>query len=251
MKYLMIVLSGLLLLILNFCGSRTSVSEKPLILVITGGHAFDTTQFSGMLFSFSDMKVDTIYQPRANAFFETDEIHRYDVFVFYDMWQDITNQQEASILELLQEGKGMVFLHHSLASYQGWDEFIKIIGGRYYLNDYMQDTSRLSDYEHDLDLQVKVLDSTHPVTFGMQDFEIHDEGYSNIEILPSTHLLLEVDHPSCSKYIAWTNEYKKSRIVYIMLGHDKHAYQNESFRTLVKNAVKWTSVGIPDGQSDQ
>lgn len=32
-----------------------------------------------------------------------------------------------------QEGKGLVALHHCLASFQDWDEYPKIIGGRYHL----------------------------------------------------------------------------------------------------------------------
>jgi len=246
MKYLIIVLSGLSFLILNFCTRQPRISEKPLTLVITGGHEFDTIDFFNMFFALDGISVDTISQPGANAFLETDEIGKYDVLVFYDMWQDITEPQRIGFLKLLKEGKGIVFLHHSLVSYQEWKEFINIIGGRYHLENFMKDSSRLSGYEHDLDLQVKVLDKTHPVTFNMQDFQIHDEGYFNIEMLPSAYPLLEVNHPSCAKYVAWANEYEKSRILYILLGHDKHAYQNESFRSLVENAVKWTSLKISE-----
>lgn len=240
MKYLIIVLSGLSFLILNFCASQTRISEKTMALVISGGHAFDTAQFFDMFFDFESINLDTISQPWANTLLETNEIKKYDVLIFYDMWQDITEPQKICFLELLKEGKGMVFLHHSLVSYQEWDEFINIIGGRYHLENYMKDSSRLSGYEHDLDLQVKVMDKAHPVSFNMQDFRIHDEGYFNIEMIPSAYPLLEVNHPSCAKYVAWANECEKSRIVYILLGHDKHAYQNDSFRSLVENAVKWT-----------
>jgi type 1 glutamine amidotransferase len=216
------------------------ISEKPLALVITGGHAFDTNDFYDMFSAFEGMMTDTISQPRANALLETDEIRKYDVLIFYDMWQDITESQKTGFLDLLKEGKGMVFLHHALVSYQEWDEFKNITGGRYHLENNMKDSSGQSGYQHDLDLRVKVLDPDHPVTKNMQDFQIHDEGYFNIEIIPSATPLLEVNHTSCAKYVAWTIEYENSRNVYILLGHDKHAYQNESFRSLVENAVKWT-----------
>lgn len=241
-KYLISLLFNLIFLFMVFCTSQKKILEKPVILVITGGHAFDTTQFFDMFFAFEDLNVDTASQPRANALLDKNEINNYDVLVFYDMWQDITEQQKNGLLELLEEGKGMVFLHHSLVSYQEWDEFINIIGGRYYLRNNMMDTSKISDYEHNLDLYVRVVDTAHPVTKNMQDFQIHDEGYFNIEMIPSVHPLLEVDHPSCTRFVAWTNEYKNSRIVYILLGHDKYAYQNESFKSLVENAVKWVDA---------
>jgi len=236
----------LMIIILFCCTSKHKISDKPHILLITGGHSFDTIQFFEMFYDFEDMDVDTISQPQANALLETDELKKYDVLVFYDMWQDITDQQKTGLLGLLKEGKGMVFLHHSLVSYQGWDEFIYIIGGRYNLENDRMDTSKISGFEHDLDIKARIINKTHPITSNMPDFTIHDEGYYNIEIIPAVHPLLEVNHPSCAKCVAWTNKYENSRIVYILLGHDRHAYQNESFRLLVENAVKWSNLKIPD-----
>ena len=242
LKLFIVLLSLLSILILNVCSVQTKFPEKTSALVVVGGHEFDTIDFYGMFFSFKDMQVDTISQPHANALLETDVIQKYDVLVFYDMWQDITDQQKTGLIELMKEGKGMVFLHHSLASYQGWDEFINIVGGRYHLEHGMKDTSELSGFKHDLDFEVKILDNTHPVTCNMSNFKIHDEGYYNIEIIPVVYPLLEVDHPSCAKFVSWASKYENSRIVYILLGHDKHAYQNESFKLLVENAVKWTAA---------
>jgi type 1 glutamine amidotransferase len=61
-------------------------------------------------------------------------------------------------------------------------------------------------------------------------------------MIPSVYPFLEVDHLFCTRFVAWTNEYKNSRIVYILLGHDKYACPNEFFRSLVENAVRWVGV---------
>lgn len=96
-----------------------------------------------------------------------------------------------------------------------------------------------SDYAHDLDLSVHVLDPAHLVTLGMTDFEIHDEGYSNLELIPGITPLLSTLHPECNEIIAWTNQYSNSKIVYLIFGHDNKAYEDEDFGRLITNALVW------------
>ena len=134
----------------------------------------------------------------------------------------------------------MVFMHHSLASHPEWPEYVQLIGGKYNLPNHTADTSLRSDYKHDIVLQVRVVDKSHPVTEGLQDFEILDEGYSNTLQLPGVHYLLETSHPDCDRYIAWTHSVRNSEVVYLMGGHDKHAYENPSFRKLLLNAINYT-----------
>jgi type 1 glutamine amidotransferase len=220
---------------------NSSCSHNLNVLLITGGHSFDSTEFFQLFESFEGISVDTVSQPNANALLEEINSFKYDVIVFYDMWQDITESQKEAYMRLMETGTGMIFLHHSLVSYQHWDEFEKMVGGRYWLEENAKDLMDISGYEHDLKLHVTVLNQEHPVTKDIRDFQILDEGYSNIEVLPSVIPLLETNHPSCAKYIAWANEYKQSRIVYMMLGHDKNAYKNEAFRMLIRNAIQWTS----------
>jgi type 1 glutamine amidotransferase len=216
-------------------------SDKPDVLLITGGHDFDKAEFFSLFLSNNRISVDTVTQPLGNLVIENNNSEDWDAIVFYDMWQNITETQKEAYLRLLENGTGMIFLHHSLVSYQDWDEFKCIRGGKYLEKGYVSDSTELSGYQHDLDLKVTVIDPEHPVTNGIKDFKIHDEGYYNIEILPEVTPLLQTSHPSCAKYIAWTKEYRNSRIVYIMLGHDRQAYNNPSFRQLLNNSIKWVS----------
>ena len=210
------------------------------ILLFTGGHSFDKDAFFGMFFSLDNLSRDTLTQPFANQSLLSDSIDRYDVIVFYDMWQDISSGEKEAFLRLTEKGTGLLFLHHSLASYQEWDIFESIRGGKYYERGYDYAKEKLSGYRHDILMNVRITDPSHPVTLGMQDFEIHDEGYSNIGLFPGITPLLTTDHPDCSDTIAWTNYYNNSRIVYLLLGHDDNAYGNESFQELVLNAIEWT-----------
>ncbi|MCK5464654.1 MAG: ThuA domain-containing protein, partial [Bacteroidales bacterium] len=87
---------------------------------------------------------------------------------------------------------------------------------------------------------VRVIDKSHPVTAGLEDFEILDEGYSNTTQLPGMQNLLETSHPDCDRYIGWTHSVNNSKVVYLMGGHDKHAFEHPFFRKLVSNAINYT-----------
>lgn len=102
--------------------------------------------------------------------------------------------------------------------------------------------SLFSTYKHDIDIQVSVTNGAHPVSSGMKDFVIHDEGYGNIVVSEDVEVLLSTTHPECSGALAWVNTYNQSKIVYIMLGHDKQAYNNKDFRAVLVNAINYTAA---------
>jgi len=118
-------------------------------------------------------------------------------------------------------------------------EFANIIGGKYHSPKSYVDSSRYSNYKHDIEMNIKVLRSDHPVTRGMKDFTILDEGYGNIEVKSDVMVILTTDHPAASEKIGWTTTYKNSKIVYLMLGHDRHAFENENYRKLIANSIDY------------
>lgn len=218
-------------------------SGKPIqILLVTGGNKRSPESFLDIFYSMKNIRVDTLSQPRANEALLSDSIHKYDALVFYDMTQPITELQKEKFIGLTKKGTGLVFLHHSLVSYQEWPEFKHIVGGKYYDKKHDYPAELLSNFKHDLTLHVKVINPWHPVIRGIDDFTILDEGYSNIEVIPGITPLLSTDHPDCTGIIAWANEYNNSRIVYLLPGHDDHAYTNVNYRALIYNAIQWTTA---------
>ena len=209
------------------------------LLVVTGGHAYDTAEFIQMFEAMEGINASYALKPDAWKMLEADET--FDVIAFYDMWMEpISDAEKEIFLGEFEKGTGIVFLHHSLASHPEWPEYDQLIGGRFMHPKYIADSSLWSDFEHDIVLNVKVLDRSHPVTEDMEDFEILDEGYSNTKRLPGVQLLLETSHADCDPYIGWTHPVKNSKVVYLMGGHDKHAYENPSFTKLVSNAINYT-----------
>ena len=207
-----------LLLVLISCKQQQTARVHK-VLVITGGHDFDPS-FYEIFDSYENVQYDTISQPHFNKRLGDGIADQYDALVFYDMWQDISDAEKKAYIELLEKGQGMVFLHHSLVSYQHWDEFEKIIGGKYVEKDLYDDPDiQGSTYAEDINLEIKVVDKNHPVTKNIADFSIYDEGYQHIQMNSGIHPLLSTSHPDCASTVAWTNSYGDSKIVYILLGH--------------------------------
>jgi type 1 glutamine amidotransferase len=224
----------LLFITFSVAGCHRSVR----VLLITGGHSFDTLEFFELFRSLDGIEFEAVYQPEALDLLQ-DKSQSYDVLVFYDFVVDMPKQDSSIFNELTRKGKSMLFLHHALCTFQDWAGYMEMVGGRYVMPGYQEDSTLLSDYRHDIEMHVTVADPTHPVTLDMEDFTIHDEGYSNIKVLPGVIPLLMTDHPDASPLIGWVNTKDHSRVVYLMLGHDKQAYQNPSYHQLISQSIHW------------
>lgn len=212
-------------------------------LVVTGGHGFQREPFFAMFDSFADIEWREVQHPQANDMYAPEQRDSYDVIVLYDMVQGITEKQRAQLLETLKRGKPLVVLHHALASYQEWPEYARVIGGRYMLSEQEWDgkTWARSTFRHGVVLKVHIADPKHPITKGLDDFEIHDEVYGGYWVSPEVHELLTVDHPESAKVVGWTKTYGKARVAVLQGGHDRLAYEDENYRTLVQRAILWAA----------
>src|ERR1041384_5397666 len=106
-----------------------SKPDKLRVLLVHGGHDFETNQFFQVFRDNPEITFTPVQHPKAQAWFKPDRAREYDVLVFYDMWQDISEEAKTDLVSLIKGGKPLVALHHSLGSYQKWDEDANIIGG--------------------------------------------------------------------------------------------------------------------------
>jgi type 1 glutamine amidotransferase len=207
-------------------------------MLVTGGHAFDTIPFFDMFDSYNDIQYEHFQQPKANQRISSGKTDDYDVLVFYDMWKDIGEFEKSGYLRLTSQGKPMLFLHHSIASYQDWPEFEKIIGGKYVEKAKGVPPEEQSNYEHDVWVYSKVENITS-VTKGFNELRFFDEIYGNVRVSDDVLPLLKTRHPKSMEIIAWENRYNNSKIIYIQPGHDYRTYGDDSYRKLVSQAIHY------------
>lgn len=243
MKHAVTILLPALLLMNLTALSIAHADERIRVLVITGGHSFETNQFLQMFKDDPGLDVDTASHPDAHARLRPDAARPYDVVLLYDMWQEISEEAKTDLIDRLKAGMGLVALHHSLVSYQQWPEYARIVGGRFYTEKTLVEGVEKppSVWKHAVEFSVHIADPDHPVTRGLEDFVIHDETYGLFDALPDVHPLLTTDEATSGRIIGWAKTYEASRIVYLQLGHDHHAYENPSYRQLLNQAIRWTA----------
>lgn len=217
-------------------------SKAPEMLVVTGGHAYDTAEFFEIFQSLEGLGFDSVSHPAALDLLSSPSVGKYDLILFYDYMPDLPLADSIIFQDLAQMGMPMIFMHHALCTFQRWGGYASMVGGKYVMPGFHPDASRHSGYAHDLDLEIHVLDPEHPVTRGIGEFLIHDEGYYNIQVEPGVHPLLGTQHPYCASQVAWENQWNNSTCLYLMFGHDKQAYANEHLTLLLENSIHYLSM---------
>lgn len=230
-------------LLAAYTAPAAETTGKIRVLVITGGHPFENEPFFQVFKDNPDITYQAVEHPNAHALLKADAAKQYDVLVFYDMHQEISDEAKADFVARLKEGKGLVVLHHAIASYQDWPEYSKIIGAHYYLQPTVVDgvQKARSAYKHGVHFTIHVADPKHPITRGLKDYETMDETYRLFDVAKECHPLLTTEEPESNQVIAWTKTYEGARVVYIQSGHDHTSYENPGFRQVLRQAIRWAA----------
>jgi hypothetical protein len=237
----------LFLILIELSNSFSSSKSKLIrILVITGGHDYNVEQFNKMLGSLGkNIQYQIAELPGAYDKFLPENRDKYDVLVFYHMWQEITEEQAHTLEDCISKGKPLVVLHHSICAFDDWPEYTNIIGGKYFHKPTIINGVEYpaSSYIHDLHFNIKIVDPKNPVTKGLSDFTIFDETYKGFYVSKDVTPLLTTNEPSSTPVIGWTKTYGKARVVTIQSGHDVPTFESQNFRKLLKQAIEWVYQG--------
>tara|TARA_Y100000741_G_scaffold345808_1_gene311609 strand:- start:81 stop:920 length:840 start_codon:yes stop_codon:yes gene_type:complete len=248
------------------------------ILVLTRGHPFERDPFFEMIDS-TGYAWSHIEHPAAQKFITSDSLQNYKAIVFYDMpginldtappkatFFEPNDEFKMSFINHLKKGIGCVFVHHAIAGWPAWEEYGNIIGGRFLYQEEMVRGAKKPDSGYRHDVKYKVMkDGIHPITNGVEDFQITDELYlaeifeddinpilrSNYEFTDknfySAARALEGEmfsnrdwsHEKGSNIVGWTKKYENSSIAYLQFGDGPSSYKNENFRKLIKQSISW------------
>jgi uncharacterized protein len=213
--------------------------------VLTGGHSYDKKAFPALFKGHENIEFTFEEQKDHSELFEDISDWQYDVIVVYAMTQQISEKRRKNLLALMDRGVGVVILHHTIAAFDGWDEFRKIVGSKYLQAAVELDGAKRakSSFQHDVDMKITVADREHPVTAGVKDFTVHDETYKDCFFEADNHVLLTTDHPTSDKVIGWTRTYRKARVCTVQMGHGPSIFADENYRRLVAQATRWVGKG--------
>jgi type 1 glutamine amidotransferase len=227
-----------LLLILLAGGILSSQNEPQRhVCLITGGHPHDLAFYS--IFQNQGWRVTVNGHPSA---FRGTSLKSCDALVLYDMADTDEPERRQQLKDFVESGRGVVILHHALVSNQDWPWWSEqVVGGLYRLKP--SGESPASTYKYGVSLPIQNVGPRHPVTAGVDHFEIVDEAYNHVWHAPGITVLLETKSPENQKPIAWLSPTAKFRVVYLQLGHGPEVHVHPIYQRLVRNAVHWALLG--------
>lgn len=257
-------------------------SEGLRVLAVTGGHRIDVEAFTSMLATVCGERgwvFAHAVQPSAQAWLSTRHAGSFDAILCHDLPGLALARGTApaavgpdppvaaDLVGLLESGQGMVFLHHALAGFPGWDGWADVLGGRYH---YAPATLRGVPVPDDgyryASYTARVLATDHPVCAGIADFELDDELYCCPVFTDEVVPLLATDadpssdlfrptlrevlgtgedeswvHAPASDLIAWAKVAGRSPIAYLQPGDGPATFAHPAFQRLIANALEWVA----------
>lgn len=258
------------------------MDARPNILVVTKGHPFEAEPFFAV-FDKLDVSWTHVEHPEAQQVLTPSGTESYDAVVMYDM-PGITftggnppavfhrpgEEAQRDYLDMLEAGRGLLFLHHAVASWPAWPTFAEIVGGRFHYQPGTLGATSWPDsgYVFDVEHTVEILEPDHPVCAGLPaQFDIVDELYLfpvlDEQVVPlmrsrfgfTDHNFYSADlairgtrnarqgwnHPPGSDLVAWAKHAGNSPICYVQFGDGPATYADHNYRTVLKNAVEWVA----------
>jgi hypothetical protein len=243
------------------------------VLFVSKGHDFDR---DGLMTFFDQLGRDITWthveQPAAQVFYDQKNAAGFDVLAFYDapgraprtvdgktVFDDATPEAKVAFAQMLMAGKGLVFLHHSIAAWtHTWPEYQEVVGGACDWSneiDYRkQHYPRSGAFGHTKQ-HVTIVEPASPIVAGLGDgYDIVDEAYACPYADDKTiHPLLRTDFVpqdparnlgpkgKYSNLVGWYKSAENSPVVWIEHGHDTSAWANPAFQTLVVNSIRWAA----------
>jgi uncharacterized protein len=255
------------------------------VLVAAKGHPYLRDPLMAIFDTLPGIACTLVEQPAVQRLMSPDGMKGFDALVLYDMpglnfnaperpgYVEPDPEFKAGLLALLDQGKGVVALHHAIAGWPAWPEYAELLGGRFlYRSGPLRAATRPdSGYRHDVDHEVTVLDPAHPVMAGLPErFRLTDELYLSEVFEDLVHPLLASDaaftrdgfysaalavngkmysnegwsHPDGSNLVGWVKRARNSPLVYLQPGDGPPTYENPNYRRLIENAIRW--VGSPE-----
>lgn len=150
---------------------------------------------------------------------------RFDVLLNFSTDLVASEEQLGALIGAVEAGAGFVGLHAANATFRASDEYAAMVG------------SRFARHPPIKRFTVEIVDTSHPVTAGIDSFEVEDERYELKDEAPDLRVLASAEgHPS-----VYVRQHGRGRVCYIALGHDRRTLELAPYAHLVRQAIQWAA----------
>ncbi|WP_046529948.1 ThuA domain-containing protein [Cellulomonas sp. FA1] len=153
----------------------------------------------------------------------------------------------------VEAGTGLVGWHGGIAdSYRNSSDYLQLVGGQFATHPGKEPSLRVGDEtDNYLPYTVEITDlgREHPITAGLDDFELESEQYwvlhdDLVDVLATTTHPTQPYHPwhrPITSPAVWTRHWGKGRIVVATPGHTPEVLQHPSVRAIVERGMLWAA----------
>lgn len=184
------------------------------------------------------------------------DLEEFDVFVDYLSDSTMTDEQREALFSFVESGGGYLGIHCAVdltsthdgaggidARDEPFPELRALLGGHFL--GHPEEGTFSVEIERD-----------HPITDGVEDFEVYDEPYrvdvdtdANADADAVT-VLARMDHPAADMDdypVLWVKEYGDGTVGYCSLGHTTESFEHETHRRILRNAIGYITDGARGG----
>jgi len=215
------------------------MSQK--VLIVYGGwHGHDPKEtshlFAGLL---EAAGLEVILSESLDSFLDADLMASLAMVIPVYTMSTITREQESALLDAVREGGVNVGgWHGGMAdAFRSNTEYQFMVGGQWVAH-----PGNIIDY------RVNIRDKSHPITAGIEDFDMHSEQYY-MHTDPSNQVLATTTFNGDHAYwidgtvmpVVWTRAYGRGKIFYSSLGHVIGDFDVPEAREIVRRGLLWAA----------
>ena len=219
------------------CVLSVHAANPPTVVLVSGEDEYHSAKTLPAFARFleTEYQFKTIYlerKPKPDTVDGLDALERADLLIVFARRMTLPEEQLKQFRKYFDSGKPVIGLRTASHAFQNWLVFDKqVLGGNYqghYGKDFTPKITR--------DAAAK----EHPILRGVPEtFSSTGSLYRNTPRQTNTTLLLTGTIPDHNEPVAWTHDYRGTRVFYTSLGHEKD-FEDEAFRTLLVNAIHWS-----------
>ena len=183
------------------------------------------------------------------AILETPALKKYDILIVNADRRDpefkFTEPQQRALLDYVKAGHGYVSIHGADNAPPDWlPEWKDLLGG-IFSHVGQPDGKAIGGT-----FTIHIADKSSPVTRGLEDFELKDELYSNMQMKDDVKPLATIDYQGKTWPVAWTYTFGRGKVFHTSLGHrswrpgSDDPLRNPNLTKLIVHGVDWVAEEV-------
>jgi len=154
------------------------------------------------------------------------ELAKYDALMIYGNHDRITPDQEKSLLDFVNNGKGLLAIHSASACFTNSPAYLNMVGGQF-------------DKHKTAIFTANFTQPDHAILRDIEPWESWDETYIHKNHNTDRTVLMERVEDGTKEPWTWIRNQGKGRVFYTASGHDQRTWTQPAFLTMLRNATVW------------